>query len=540
MTQAPVFAHGVASGDPTSTGVVLWTRVAPGQAVRWVIAADPDLATVVQRGETEARADDDGCVHVDVGGLRPATPYWYRFEAGTSSSPVGRTRTTPDPGDDREVRLGVVSCSSFAAGPFLAFAALAERDVDAVVHLGDVVYDVDGGDRFRDPLPDEVPRDLAGYRARHAQSRTDADLQALLRRHPLIATWDDHDVSGDSWRHGAKNHDEEEDGPWEPRRAAALRAWREWLPVRLPDPAAPERVWRSLPLGGVADLLVLDTRHDGRDRQVADDADDPAAAVADPARNLLSPAQRTWLHDGLRASAAPWRVLANQVVLSPVPFRLPESVAGAGRLVGLVVGDAIVNADQWDGYTAERDRLLDVLAGAGPTLVLTGDVHSSWAIDVPGPGGGETVAVEAVVPAVTSQSFASIVGAGNAVLAAGLVTVIGQQLGHVRWAELRSPGYAVVSLTRARAHADWWHVDLTAGGPERLAASWTADAARPPGWAEAPAPLGERPGPPPPPGPEAAPPAPRPSSNIWRRVGAGVAVGIGAVAGAVAFRRRRR
>jgi alkaline phosphatase D len=176
----------------------------------------------------------------------------------------------------------------------------------------------------------------------------------------------------------------------------------------------------------------------------------------------------------------------------------------------------------------------------GPTLVLTGDVHSSWAIDVPGRDGGAAVAVEAVIPAVTSQSFASIVGADNAVLAAGLVTVVGSQLPHVRWADLRSQGYAVVSVTPARVQTDWWHVDLVGGGPERLAASRTSAAGATPAWAEASEPLGERPAPPPPPGPEAAPPPPRPRSTPWRRIGTGVAVAVGGLAAAVAFRRRRR
>jgi alkaline phosphatase D len=528
-----VFAWGVASGDPTASSVVLWTRVEPGQTVRWAVAEDEGMTRAVADGEADATTERGGCVSVDVDGLGPATTYWYRFEAGASQSPVGRTRTLPDEGDDREVRLGVVSCSSYVAGPFLAFAALAERDVDAVLHLGDVIYDVDGGDRFRPPDPDEEPRDLAAYRARHAQSRTDADLQALLRRHPLIATWDDHDVAGNAWRDGADAHDPDTDGPWEDRRTAGLRAWREWIPTRAED----DRIWRAVRLGAVADLFVLDTRHDGRDRQVGADDPDPAAAVRDPDRNLLSAEQRQWLHDGLRSSTAPWRVLANQVVLSPIPFRLPEALPeGIGRMVGLVVDGAVINPDQWDGYAAERDRLLPVLAEAGDTLVLTGDVHSSWALEVPGAG-----AVEAVVPAVTSESFAAVVNADNPVLAGVLTQMLHDQLDHLRFTELRSPGYAVVSITAERVHVDWWHVDLTGGTTERLAASWesVAGSMR---WTEAAAPLPDRPvpTPPPPPGPEAAPPPPRPSPNRWPRIGAGVAAALGVVGGLVAFRRRRR
>ncbi|MCI3949045.1 MAG: putative alkaline phosphatase, partial [Acidimicrobiales bacterium] len=268
--------------------MVLWTRVSGVLAptpLTWRVATDRELTQVVAEGTAVATPDEDFCVAVDVGGLRPATTYFYAFTttagaAGTSPSPVGRTRTSRAADDPGEVRLGVVSCSSYGDGPFVVYARLVEQDVDLVVHLGDYIYESSAadGDLARDEVPDGAPTDLGGYRARHAQYREDPDLQRLTASVPLAATWDDHDVADNAWRGGAPRHDPATDGPWAARRAAALRAWLEWVPVRRPDPAAPERIWRSLSLGGAAELLLLDTRHDGRDRQVAAADPDPEAA----------------------------------------------------------------------------------------------------------------------------------------------------------------------------------------------------------------------------------------------------------------------
>ena len=210
------FGHGVASGDPTADGVVLWTRLSGSSrpvVVRWTLAADAELADVVAEGDTEASPEHDWTVQIDVGGLRPATTWWYAFEAQGQRSPVGRTRTLPEPGSGEELRLGVVSCASFAAGRFTAYDRLAQRDLDLVVHLGDYVYDDDGGQTARQHEPPGPPVTLADYRIRHAQYRTDPDLQGLHQRFPLAAVWDDHEVSGNSWEGGASGHDPDRHGP---------------------------------------------------------------------------------------------------------------------------------------------------------------------------------------------------------------------------------------------------------------------------------------------------------------------------------------
>ena len=477
-----VFRHGVASGDPLSDRVLLWTRVSGAEAdveVTWLVGRDHELADVVGRGTATAAAARDHTVQVDATGLAPDTTWYYAFEAGGERSPVGRTRTAPAPGAlpaAGRLRIGVVSCAAYAEGWFTAYGLLAERDLDLVVHLGDYIYEHDEApvapERRHDP-PD-VARTLEDYRRRHAQHRTDTDLQRLHQLHPLAAVWDDHDVADNAWSDGAGAHDPEVDGPWGERRAAAVQAWLEWLPVR--RPAGAESVHRTLALGALADLVLIDTRLEGRDRQVDGDAPDVAAAVADPDRHLVSPAQMDWLTGQLTGSSARWRLLANQVMLAPARLEVPDLMAPVAGRIALVADGEVLNPDQWDGYAADRDRLLAVLAGegVGNVVVLTGDLHSSWAAEVPDPAGGDRpLAAEFVVPSVSSTSFADVVGTTGP-LAELTRQAVALPNPHLRWVDLERHGYVVLDVAPDAVQADWWHLDtvMTPGSPERLAASW--------------------------------------------------------------------
>ena len=481
MPGSQVFAHGVASGDPSADGVVLWTRLTaagtPGPVpVRWRASLSPDLSGAVAEGEVEASVERDRTVHVDVGGLEPATTYYYRFDALGSSSPVGRTRTTPR-GATSRVRLGVASCANWAHGFFNAYRHLAERDVDAVAHLGDYVYE--GADAWpavaRVHRPPARLRTLADYRTRHAQYRSDPDLQRLHARHPVVAVWDDHDVAGNAWRDGAADHDPSTDGSWSDRRAAAVRAYLEWLPVRSPDPARTERIYRSLVFGDLVRLIVLDTRLEGRDRP-AEDGKRAVATVGKRERSLLGAEQRRWLHDELRALAA-WRLLGNQVMMAPLHvLRLPGLLR---RLVpGIVAGGAGVNAGQWDGYPEERRRLFEFLRRetVRDVVVLTGDLHSSWAAELtldPSAQSG-AVGVEFVTPSVTARSFVEEVAPPLPGSSAVLRRLVARQNPHVRFFDLERHGYLLVDVDSERVVAEWWHVDTVASRStgERLAARW--------------------------------------------------------------------
>lgn len=467
------FAWGVASFDPTTSGVLLWTRVAPGAAptVRWTIAADPDLADVAASGTVPLGEATDHCAVVPVDGLPGGATWWYRFETSDGQrSRTGRTRTLA-PGADR-LRIGVVSCSRFATAGFAAYGALAAREVDLVVHLGDYIYE-DGTSAARSAEPPHVLTTLVDYRTRYAQHRRDPDLQALHARHPMVAVWDDHDIAGNAWRDGAPGHDDRRDGPWLDRLLAAGRAHEEWLPGRTGRGADGRlKAWRHVALGDLAELVVLDTRAWGRDRQATAAADvggAPAGAPPGAVRALLGTDQAAFASQRLgRPDRPPWLLVANQVMLHPLEVPVPgesfvDDVEAAGFLVR---GDRAVNPDQWDGYPQARDELLGAVGPRGGVVVLTGDVHSSWAWE--GAGTGTTAElVELVAPSVSSAPLADRLPVPAAIVEGGLQSLY-DDLAHV---ELTSRGYLLVDLDHDRVQGEWWYVDPDDVSTERFGAA---------------------------------------------------------------------
>jgi alkaline phosphatase D len=463
-----VFRHGVASGDPRSDRVILWTRVTspdPSRfvSVDWRVALDPDFREVVAAGSVWAGPARDWTVKIDALDLEPGTPYYYGFDALGETSPVGRTRTLPV-GSLERLRLAFCSCSNGPAGFFNAYARIAERtDLDAVLHLGDYIYEYgDPGTMGRAPEPGHELVSLADYRTRHAQYKRDPDLQALHLQHPMIAVWDDHEIADNAWTGGAKNHDPATEGDWRLRRNAAVRAYYEWLPIReLPFESGWSQhghVYRSFRFGDLAHLVMLDTRLHGREQQHP-----PAAS---PPRHLMGLRQRVWAMEELgraRVDEIAWRVLGQQVVFAPfaAPGRRP-------------------NPDAWDGYPASRDALLDWIESdrISDLIVLSGDIHSSWAMDVardpfdparydPGTGRG-SLAVELTAPAVSSSPLAEYAPAME-VLADARETHP-----HVRFVDFEARGYGLLDLDRERARAEWWFVDTVAepSRGERLGAAF--------------------------------------------------------------------
>lgn len=453
----PVFRHGVASGDPLSDRVMLWTRVTPkapagSQTVSWVIARDPTLAQVVARGEAETGAARDFTVKLDATGLRPATTYYYRFESMGERSAIGRTRTLPVSGVSR-IRLGVVSCSNLPQGYFNAYACLANRgDLDAILHLGDYLYEYanqqygDGTKYGRIPMPNKEMVALQDYRERHAQYKADPDSQEIHRQHPFIVTWDDHEFANNTWQGGAQNHDPSE-GDWLARRHAAQQAYYEWMPIREDELTAQSRIYRTFRFGNMATLFMLDTRLIGRERQ--SDRDD-AATIELPNRQLLGAEQEGWLAEQLVTSVrnqSSWSLLGQQVMFAPQTE----------------TGMRPSNPDSWDGYRAARGRVFDMVerARVENLCVLTGDVHSSWAYDLPRrPFGGYdkatgkgSVGVEFAGTSVSSPSNLGRGPDGEQQLAAAMAA-----RPHLHYVDGRYRGYFVVDLTRDRLQADFYAV----------------------------------------------------------------------------------
>ena len=487
------FLHGVASGDPLPDGVILWTRVAPPGpgavvTVRWLVASDPQLRRVVRTGTAQARPGRDHTVKVDAGGLRPSTTYYYAFEALGRRSMVGRTRTAPADGVER-LRFAVATCAKYDNGYFNAYARIAEADVDAVLHCGDYIYEgatdseaVSG----REPRPATEVRTLAEYRQRYAHYRTDPDLQRLHQQHPMVATWDDHEASNDSWADGAASHDPETEGSWAARKAVAQRVYDEWMPVRLPDPADPARIYRRLGYGALADVVVIDTRLEGRSQQLEGlDGDtvvtDPR--VNDPARRMYSAVQRTFVERSLATSRAAWKLVVNQVLVSQLrAVGLPRDVSDALNALGgtgVPTEGVALAADIWDGYAAERARLLGFLrtTPVHDVVVLTGDIHASLANDLsedPYDPLLPPVAVELVTPSVTSTNFDEMLGVPPRTTSIGIEAAVRTQNPNTKYVELDSNGWLLLDVTGERVQGEWYFVDTLAqrSPGQRLDATW--------------------------------------------------------------------
>ncbi|MGW7347298.1 alkaline phosphatase D family protein [Streptomyces sp. NPDC054854] len=475
---APTFPHGVASGDPLPDGVLLWTRVTPtpeavpgsglgpATAVGWEVAEDKAFSRVVAAGTVTATTASDHTVKVDVRGLRPHTPYWYRFTAGTGLSPVGRTLTAPAVDTTTAgVRFGVVSCANWEAGYFSAYRHLAARaGLDAILHLGDYIYEYPSGGypeakytvRAHEPRHEIVT--LADYRTRHGKYKTDADLQALHAAHAIVAIWDDHEFANDAWAGGAENHTPGAEGDWAARAAAAKQAYFEWMPVRA---SIAGTVYRRLRFGTLADLHLLDLRS-FRSQQVKVGS----GSVDDPERTLTGRAQLDWLKQGLAGSNATWKLVGTSVMISPVAFgALPAHLLQPlTKLLGLPEGGIAANVDQWDGYTDDRKELLNHLKDRNikNTVFLTGDIHMAWANEVPAhkatyPGSG-SAATEFVVTSVTSDNVDDIlhVPADTASLVAE--SAIKAANWHVKWLDMDSHGYGVLDVTAERSQMDYYVV----------------------------------------------------------------------------------
>jgi len=354
-----------------------------------------------------------------------------------------------------------------------------------VLHLGDYIYEASetppanqtpgaGIGRPFEPLNECVT--LADYRTRYAQYRADPDTQAMHHAHPILATLDDHEFADGAWREGSDNHKPERDGPWADRRAAAFRARREWLPQRLPDPAAPGRVFRSVALGGLADMFIIDTRT-RRDQPVKGEA------AADPARSQLGHEQREWLFAGLRDSRAKWRLLGNSSIIGHtwapgVPKELHDGLVWLKLM--RTDGDG-PDADQWDGYPYERDLLLQHLALAD-TVVLSGDIHVGMALELERDGKpGEWIAPEFVTASLTSQNLDDKTGWGYRIKSPEVERELMAALPNILWCDMDSHGYMVADLTPERLRMEWWFVDtvLERTANERLAASAEVHAGSP-------------------------------------------------------------
>ncbi len=485
------FLHGIASGDPTQTSVVIWTRVTPEaegpMAVAWGVARDSGFKDIVKRGSANTGPERDYTVKVDVEGLQPGQLYYYWFSVGQTPSPGGATRTLPATGAG-DYRMAVVSCSNWPFGYFNAYREIAKRgaqgQLDAVIHLGDYIYEY-GVNGYGGAVGKELGRNhepaheivtLADYRLRHAQYKSDPDLQAAHAVAPWFCTWDDHESTNNSYRTGAENHQAETEGDWSARKAVAVQAYLEWMPVRDPEAGkAREAIWRKFEIGDLATLFLLESRLVGRGEDLtfgeiflAADADRPAiveqlkAKINDPGRTMLGPEQEAWLAEGLKQSAGAgkkWQVLGNQVTMAKVQMPdlqrhlTPEQYAAVPqdrkRAYSTARWGLEWNLDAWAGFPQARERLYQAAKAANARLVtLTGDTHTGWANELHD-ASGQKRGVEFGCTSVTSN------GAGDNLPLQELNWLMPEANDEVLYYNAFAKGFTVLTLKADQVEAEF-------------------------------------------------------------------------------------
>jgi alkaline phosphatase D len=447
------FTLGVASGYPHPSGMTLWTRLAPrplegggmeAPAVRveWEIAHDESFRSVVKRGAASASADAAHSIHVDVDGLEPARWYWYRFRAGEAISPVGRTRTAPDANAMPErFRFALACCQQYEQGYYVAYRHMAREDLDAVVHVGDYIYESSWGRNHVRSHGAPEPYTLDQYRDRYALYRSDRDLQAAHAAFPWLVTWDDHEVDNDY-----ANDRSQDDDPVEAflaRRAAAYRAYYEHMPLPAwAQPRGPDmQLYTSCSFGQLAAFSILDTRQ-YRSHQVCPRPrraggnvvrDENCPERASSEQSMLGARQEQWLDTQLERAQARWNVIAQQTLMAPA-----DRLAGSGTAFW---------TDGWDGYPKARTRLVASIAShrVRNPLVLGGDVHMSVVTDLKADyanEGAPVVASELVCPSITSQGPS-----------AKRVALLLQENPHIKFADAARHGYTAIELADARCTA---------------------------------------------------------------------------------------
>lgn len=487
LSAARGFTHNVASGEPASDSVLLWTRFVGGgdsAHVRVEVSETPDFARIVSGGEMITGPWRDWTTKITVDGLSPGRIYYYRFVGQDSSrSPVGRTRTLPV-GHVRHFGIGVFSCANLPAGEFNAYGHAAARDdIDVMLHLGDYLYEnrrvgntLAASPRWDRIQPQTKLLSLADYRLRYASYRMEPALQALHNRHAMILSMDDHELADDAWEGGAVDH-LLEDGDWTMRKLAAAQAYREWLPVD-------DMPYKSYDIGTLATLFRTDTRLLARSKYPSSatllaSPDAPAALAAfkagawrDPAATMMGTTQESWLAHGLWASTAArkrWQVVGVGTIVGETfmpaeaaSWLSPDASASAKRYVpaGVALANAGLsfNFDNWGGYPAARARLLGAAQRADANLVvLSGDSHNAWAYELR--NGDARVGVEFAGHAVCSNGFeVPTKGTDPNVIAAAMLRASPE----LKWCDTSKRGYMVLGLTDAMATNEWIFMETVA------------------------------------------------------------------------------
>ncbi len=519
-TSPSEFLYGVASGDPQADRVILWTHAKrPNQegdvALTWQVARDAAFTSLVSSGSVTAASSAGNTAKVDATGLAPDSSYYYRFrdEAGTVSA-TGTTRTLPS-ATATSVKFAVFSCTLYSAGFFNVYDSALNSGAQFAIHLGDYIYEY-GSDpakfgntnaldssvtaaslgRVVRPANDIVS--LSDYRTRYAQYRLDANLQALHAKMPWITIWDDHEFANNAYMDGAQNHDAATQGSWAARKAVAAQAYHEWMPIRTPDTSNLLKIYRKFDFGTLFSLHMLDTRIEGRTKQVYGYYGDPFDAHVQPyawadyaagltpvggiypdaANKMISSTQFNWLTGNIAAATTTWQIIGNQDIMAKLWY--PQSVVAAFAQGTPAFTAAVttylggprtefkipINMDSWDGYPIQRETLLQTIRATGKKLVvLSGDSHNAWFNNLKSLDGTAQIGVEFATSSVTAPGYESAgLGGLAATIDGTLITsgVNGTGMGlisDVNYSDTQRRGYLLMTVTAASVKGEFVFVD---------------------------------------------------------------------------------
>jgi alkaline phosphatase D len=516
------FRYGVASGDPLATSVILWTHAKrPNQEndvfLTWQLASDAAFTTIVSSGSVTASNAAGNTAKVDATGLAPDGTYYYRFREETGAfSAVGTTRTLPS-ASASSVKFAVFSCTLYSAGFFNVYDSALNSGAQFAIHLGDYIYEYGsdpakfGNTNATDPSVTAVSlgrvvspandiSSLNDYRTRYAQYRLDANLQALHAKMPWIAIWDDHEFANNAYLDGAQNHDGATQGTWAARKALAAQAYHEWMPIRTPDASNLFKIYRKFDFGTLFSLHMLDTRIEGRTKQVYAHYGDPfdakvqpytwadyakgltpvAGVYPDAANKMISDTQFKWLTGNIAAATTTWQIIGNQDIMARLWY--PQSVVAAFAQGTAAFTSAVttylsgprtetkipINMDSWDGYPIQRETLLQTIKATGKKLVvLSGDSHNAWFNNLKSLDGSSQIGVEFATTSVTAPGYESAgLGGLAATIDGTLVTggIHGSGLGllsDVNYSDTMRRGYLLMTVTAASVKGEFVFVDNT-------------------------------------------------------------------------------
>lgn len=493
------FTHGVASFDPTSSKVIIWTRYdLPDKELLWEIATDNEFNNVLRSGTITTEASRDNTIAIELTELSENLSLYYRFinQNDQQVSPIGETITLPT--HAASIKLAVCSCSNYQAGYFNVYHAMAQSEADIIVHLGDYIYETGAGgyehtetlERTHQPANELVSLD--DYRTRYKQYRADADLQLAHQKKPFICVWDDHEIADNAYKNGANGHSETTQGSFATRKEQAVKAYSEYVPFTQTVLGNEELIYRSFNLGNLVNLMMIDTRVIGRDKQLniqnyftptSIDFATYNTEVFDANRTILGDTQRDWLTDQLQSNSLKWQVLGQQVLMGKMnfpaemltAFGTPNFDVLVRELVliksRLLAGDPTLtdqektrvttalpyNLDAWDGYPIERENIYNALANK-KIITLAGDTHNGWSHTLRS-ATGTAVGIEIATAGISSPGFENIIDTSDPTTIPDFELALTTLIDDLNYVNASKRGFVLTTFTNTEVKADWMYVN---------------------------------------------------------------------------------